>query len=95
MYSNTNGNYNASLETPCTLIRPEAATWHWVRFAMYTNTTGQNNTAVGGASDVGMTNNNATAVGYFAVTDASDKVRIGNASVSSNGGQVSFMDRIQ
>ncbi|MBN1781060.1 tail fiber domain-containing protein [bacterium] len=59
--------------------------------AMDTNTTGSNNTAVGYAADVSTGDLvNATAIGYLAVVDASNKVRIGNASVTVIEGQVAF-----
>lgn len=55
------------------------------------NSTGINNTAVGKAADVtGPTFSNATAIGYAAKVDASNKVRIGNASVTKIEGQVPF-----
>jgi len=46
-------------------------------------TTGGNNTAVGYAADVYLNNlNNATAIGAFAFANASNKIRLGNDSVS-------------
>jgi len=59
--------------------------------ALYYNTTGSTNTAIGYGADVstgGLTN--ATAIGYMALVDASNKVRIGNSSVTSIGGQVGW-----
>jgi len=59
--------------------------------ALYNNITGSGNTAIGVHADVaaaGLTN--ATAIGYRAVVDASNKVRIGNAAVTSIEGQVPF-----
>ena len=59
--------------------------------ALYNNIIGNYNTALGSQADVSVGNlNNATAIGYNAQVDASNKVRIGNSSVSSNGGQVSW-----
>lgn len=53
--------------------------------------TGFANTALGSGADVtGISLSNATAIGYSAQVDASNKVRIGNSSVTSNGGQVSW-----
>jgi len=61
------------------------------RSALSTNTSGSGNTAIGYLADVSTGNLfNATAVGYLATVDASYKVRIGNATVSSIGGQVSW-----
>jgi hypothetical protein len=60
--------------------------------ALFSNTTGSFNTALGVAADVPYQSvlSNATAIGYFALVDASNKVRIGNTSVSSIGGQVNW-----
>jgi trimeric autotransporter adhesin len=59
--------------------------------SLTSNRTGQNNTALGYGSDVGSENLiNATAVGYNTIVDASDKVRIGNSSVTVIEGQVAF-----
>jgi hypothetical protein len=55
------------------------------------NVTGDYNLAVGLGADVSSgTLDNASAIGYNALVDASNKVRIGNTSVSSNGGQVGW-----
>jgi hypothetical protein len=52
---------------------------------------GSNNTAIGFGSDVTLGNlTNATAIGYNAKVNASNKVRIGNASVTKIEGQVAF-----
>jgi hypothetical protein len=60
-------------------------------YALDFNKSGNNNTAIGYNSDVSSIGfSNATAIGSDALVDASNKVRIGNASVSSNGGQVSW-----
>lgn len=61
------------------------------RAALFSNTTGYTNTAIGSGSDVSAGGlNNATAIGYNAVVNASNKVRIGNTSVTVIEGQVSF-----
>ena len=58
---------------------------------LITNTTGSQNTAIGNQADVSTGNlTNATAIGNGAVVDASNKVRIGNASVTVIEGQVPF-----
>jgi hypothetical protein len=55
------------------------------------NTTGNNNTAIGWAADVSVGNlSNATAIGYRAIVNASNKVRVGNAAVTVIEGQVGF-----
>jgi hypothetical protein len=57
------------------------------KYALATNTTGNFNTAIGDSADVSSTNlTNATAIGYNTKVNASNKVVIGNSSVSSIGG---------
>jgi hypothetical protein len=59
--------------------------------ALFSNTEGFRNTALGYSADVSVGNlTNATAIGYGAVVDASNKVRVGNTSVTSIGGQVGW-----
>jgi trimeric autotransporter adhesin len=58
---------------------------------MGTNTTGSNNTALGFLSNVSLNNfNNATALGSSSVVNASNKVRIGNSTVTVIEGQVAY-----
>ena len=60
-------------------------------YALYSNTTGDRNTAIGVGADVGAGDlTNATAIGAGAVVDASNKVRIGNSSVTVIEGQVAY-----
>jgi len=59
--------------------------------ALYTNTSGTNNTALGYYSFyTGATFNNSTALGANAVITASNKVRIGDATVTVIEGQVAY-----
>ena len=59
--------------------------------ALYSNTTGDRNTAIGVGADVGAGDlTNATAIGAGAVVDASNKVRIGDSSVTVIEGQVAY-----
>lgn len=59
--------------------------------ALYNNTAGSFNTAVGYSADVTAGNlTNATAIGAGAFVNASNKVRIGNTSVTVIEGQVGF-----
>ena len=59
--------------------------------ALAQDLTGYGNTGIGQGADVIYSNlSNATAIGATAKVDASNKVRVGNASVSSNGGQVNW-----
>ena len=60
-------------------------------FSLYGNTTGNYNTAIGYYATVGSANlSNATALGYNAIAYASNSVMVGNTSVTSIGGQVSW-----
>ena len=59
--------------------------------ALEGNATGSNNTAIGAGADVSTANlSNATVIGAGATVDASDKIRLGNASVSLIEGQVAY-----
>jgi trimeric autotransporter adhesin len=59
--------------------------------ALYNNLTGSNNTAIGYYARVSRDSlTNATAIGHQAVVNASNKVRIGNSSVTVIEGQVPF-----
>jgi len=75
LYLNTTGSFNTASGT----------------FAGLTNTTGTYNTFLGYGADAAANNlTNATAIGYQAVVNASNKVRIGNASVTVIEGQVAY-----
>ena len=59
--------------------------------ALYGNTSGSYNTAIGFSANVatdGLTN--ATAIGYGAVVDANNKIRLGSTSVTTIQGQVAY-----
>ncbi|HET9825399.1 MAG TPA: tail fiber domain-containing protein, partial [Chitinophagaceae bacterium] len=59
--------------------------------AMLTNTSGSGNTAVGYHADVSAGDlNNATAIGNGALVNASNKIRLGNSSVTVIEGQVAY-----
>jgi hypothetical protein len=59
--------------------------------AMFNNTTGSNNTVIGGNANVSVgTLSNATALGNAATVNASNKIRLGNATVTSVEGQVAY-----
>jgi hypothetical protein len=59
--------------------------------ALLSNTTGSDNTAIGHDANVSVGNlTNATAIGAGAIVAASNKVRIGNSSVTVIEGQVAF-----
>jgi len=60
-------------------------------YALSNNTTGGSNTAIGNMANVSAENlNNATAIGAEAIVNASNKVRLGNGSVTVIEGQVPF-----
>lgn len=60
-------------------------------FALLNNVTGFNNSAFGVQADVSSNAlNNATAIGYSAVVNASNKIRLGNATVTVIEGQVAY-----
>lgn len=59
--------------------------------ALFSNITGTKNTGIGIAADVSVgTLNNATAIGANAVVNASNKIRLGDASVSVIEGNVAY-----
>ncbi|HRI21692.1 MAG TPA: tail fiber domain-containing protein, partial [Panacibacter sp.] len=60
--------------------------------ALNNNISGNQNTALGVYANTNLivNLNNATAIGYYAQVDASNKVRIGNTYVNSIGGQVGW-----
>jgi hypothetical protein len=64
------------------------------RLAMRNNWEGDNNTTIGFESDVAGTSfthlSNATAIGYAAVVNASNKIRLGNSNVTVIEGAVAF-----
>ena len=89
---NTNGNHNTAtgvgaLENNTTGDTNTACGGQ----ALLRNTTGNGNTAIGDNADVSVGNlTNATAIGYFAAVNASNKIRLGNTSVSVIEGQVAY-----
>jgi hypothetical protein len=75
LFSNTTGNSNTAIGYS----------------AFYFNTTGSSNTGVGSGTALSANNlNNATAIGYTATVNASNKVRIGDANVTVIEGQVDW-----
>ncbi len=92
LYFNTEGNYNtangiSSLFNNITGSLNTASGY----VAGQTNKSGTNNTFLGAFSDAAADNlTNATAIGYGAIVDVSDHVRIGNGSVTQISGQVAW-----
>jgi len=77
LYYNTSGRWNTGVGSG----------------AMEYNTTGSSNTGIGafaGVSSINTNLSNATAVGFGATVNASNKVRIGNSAVTVIEGQVPF-----
>src|SRR5262249_23365376 len=59
--------------------------------ALFSNTTGNNNTAIGAGANVSAVDLvNATAIGFQALVNASNKIRLGNASVAVLESQVAL-----
>ncbi len=59
--------------------------------ALATNYTGMGNTGLGVLADVTVNNLfNATSIGWLTKVDANDKIRLGNSSVTSIGGQTNW-----
>jgi hypothetical protein len=92
MYANTSGNHNtgSGFRALSNNVSGGSNTAQG-SFALYNITTGNNNSALGvnaGPSTGDLSN--TTAIGYQAIPTASNQVRIGNTSVSSIGGQVSW-----
>lgn len=78
LYSNTTGSHNTAIGND----------------VLYNNTTGSYNTAIGINAGTGFREidviNNSTAIGFQAPITASNQVRIGNNTVTSIGGSVSW-----
>lgn len=61
------------------------------RYALYGNISGGLNTAIGNSANSQVDGySNTTAIGYLSTTAASNRVRIGNASITQIAGQVSW-----
>ena len=92
LYSNTDGDENTA--SGSSALRSNTTGIHGTAFgarAGYTNETGNGNTFIGCDSDATANNLiNATALGYSAVVNGSNRVRIGNTYVSQIGGNVGW-----
>jgi hypothetical protein len=88
LYSNKQGNSNSSIGRSSMVLNTSGSNnTAFGRFALKMNTTGSGNSAIGTEADVTSgALSNATAIGFKAKVDASDKVVIGNSSVTSIGG---------
>jgi len=91
LYYNTTGNFN-TVNGAWSLFLNQTGNYNTAigYYTLLNNSTGSNNTTLGAMSDLSMDNlTNATAIGYGAVVNASNKVRIGNSYVTvveSNAG---------
>jgi trimeric autotransporter adhesin len=93
MYNNTSGTSNVAVGGFAMMYNTTGSFNTAVGTGANTsNTTSGYNTALGAYSGIsyGSTITNTTAVGYDAGTTASNQVRVGNASVTSIGGQVGW-----
>ena len=92
LYRNTEGSLNAAIGYKSLYKNTTGGGNVAIGYAsLYDNTTGDVNTAVGNNADVSAGDLvNATALGYFAIVNASNKIRLGNTSVTAIEGQVSF-----
>jgi hypothetical protein len=92
MYANTTGFLNSA----CGLLSLERNTTGYENVAvgykaLVINTTGYRNTAIGSSATVGSVSlSNATAIGYGATVNASNKIRLGNTSVTVVEGPVAY-----
>jgi trimeric autotransporter adhesin len=92
LFYNTGGNYNTASGYYSlyknTMGRNNCAIGY---FAIYSNTTGNYRTGLGySANSVGISYDNSTGIGYNADPTSSNRIHVGNTSVTSIRGQVSF-----
>jgi len=92
LFSNTSGNFNTA-SGDSALFRNTTGSFNTATgtYALISNLSGTNNSAFGFGADVstdGLTN--ATAIGNGAIVNASNKIRLGNGSVSVIEGNVIF-----
>jgi hypothetical protein len=91
LYSNTSGYGNTATGHYALYSNTGAYNTAYGTSALAGNTTGNDNTAIGYGADVAQHNlTNATAIGNLALVNASNKVRIGNSSVTVIEGQVAW-----
>jgi hypothetical protein len=95
LYSNTTGSMNVSFGNNSLRSNVTGGSNTAIGdSALFNNTSGNFNTAIGKLARVNSTTStslsNATAIGYGAVSDANNKIRIGNTAITSIGGQVGW-----
>ena len=83
LFNNTEGGFNTASGGALFLNTTGSNNTAYGYVALLNNTTGSANTAVGVGADVSQGNlSNATAIGYLALVDASNKIRLGNSEVT-------------
>jgi hypothetical protein len=91
LYRNSSGNWNTAIGDSAMFKTTGSGNTAVGDSALYTNVGGSRNTAIGQSADVASAGyTNATAIGYGAIASASNRVQIGNTSVTQIGGQVSW-----
>jgi Chaperone of endosialidase len=92
LFSNTTGNFNTASGGGALFGNSTGSNNTAIGFdALDTNSTGTNNTAIGAGANVSAVNlTNATAIGFSAFVNASNKIRLGNNTVTVIEGQVGF-----
>jgi len=82
--SNTTGGFNTANGTSALRLNTEGNNnTSFGSYALLSNTTGSNNTSIGSYSNVSTGNlTNATAIGFNSIVNASNKIQLGNASVT-------------
>jgi len=90
--TNTQGNHNTGVGVEASKLLTVGSDNTSMGYqAMNTLTNGSNNTVIGSGADVNFSGQvNGSAFGFGAIVDANNKVRIGNTSVISIGGQVGW-----
>jgi len=83
LFNNTEGGFNTASGGALFFNTTGSNNTAYGYVALRNNTTGSANTAVGVGADVSQGNlSNATAIGYLALVDASNKIRLGNSEVT-------------
>ncbi|MCC6838548.1 MAG: tail fiber domain-containing protein [Flavobacteriales bacterium] len=92
MLANSSGDFNTAMGTEALVNNSTGGFLCAIgRSALSVNTTGSLNTGLGYGANVSLgTLTNATAIGYLTTVSASNKVRLGNAAVSTVEGQVAY-----
>jgi len=91
LLGNTSGNYNTAIGNESMWSNTIGSYNTAIGLRALANNNGNYNTALGTYAGTSADNlTNATAIGYLALVDASNKIRIGNTSVTSIGGHVGW-----